>query len=129
MGNAVEKVYSTGNRKVHLDRPWNLFGYDYLVNDMRCIPIMQKFGVPVCFNATHSVQIPGEREMLRAASANLWLRSQKPQSQRERTVFSWNRYGRQKRCRSVLEQFKELPGPALALERLYAINLECSSSK
>ena len=35
------------------------FGYGRLVNDMRAIPIMQSLGVPVVFDATHSVQTPG----------------------------------------------------------------------
>jgi 2-dehydro-3-deoxyphosphooctonate aldolase (KDO 8-P synthase) len=46
------------------------FGYGRLVNDMRAIPTMQKIGVPVIFDATHSVQLPGgsstggQREMV-----------------------------------------------------------------
>jgi len=35
------------------------FGYGQLVNDMRSLPQMQQFGVPVIFDATHSVQQPG----------------------------------------------------------------------
>jgi 2-dehydro-3-deoxyphosphooctonate aldolase (KDO 8-P synthase) len=35
------------------------FGYNNLVADMRSIPIMKKFGWPVIFDATHSVQLPG----------------------------------------------------------------------
>ncbi len=35
------------------------FGYNNLVSDMRSIPIMRKFGFPVIFDATHSVQLPG----------------------------------------------------------------------
>jgi 2-dehydro-3-deoxyphosphooctonate aldolase (KDO 8-P synthase) len=35
------------------------FGYGRLVNDMRAIPVMQSFGTPVIFDATHSVQLPG----------------------------------------------------------------------
>ena len=35
------------------------FGYGRLVNDMRAIPMMQSLGVPVIFDATHSVQEPG----------------------------------------------------------------------
>ena len=59
MGNVVEKIASTGNRKVILIDRGASFGYNNLVSDMRAIPIMQKFGVPVCFDATHSVQLPG----------------------------------------------------------------------
>ena len=35
------------------------FGYNNLVADMRGIPIMKRFGWPVIFDATHSVQLPG----------------------------------------------------------------------
>ena len=35
------------------------FGYNNLVADMRSIPIMKRFDVPVIFDATHSVQLPG----------------------------------------------------------------------
>jgi 2-dehydro-3-deoxyphosphooctonate aldolase (KDO 8-P synthase) len=35
------------------------FGYNYLVTDLRAVPIMQRTGYPVCFDATHSQQIPG----------------------------------------------------------------------
>jgi 2-dehydro-3-deoxyphosphooctonate aldolase (KDO 8-P synthase) len=59
MGNVVQKIRSTGNDKVILVDRGTMFGYNYLINDMRCIPIMQQFGVPVCFDATHSVQLPG----------------------------------------------------------------------
>jgi 2-dehydro-3-deoxyphosphooctonate aldolase (KDO 8-P synthase) len=59
MGNAVEKIKATGNPNVILVERGTTFGYNNLVCDMRGIPIMQKFGVPVCFDATHSVQLPG----------------------------------------------------------------------
>ena len=59
MGHAVDKVRSTGNEKVMLVDRGTMFGYNNLINDFRCIPIMQGLGVPVCFDATHSVQKPG----------------------------------------------------------------------
>lgn len=59
MGNVVEKIKATGNDQVILVERGTTFGYNNLVCDMRGIPIMQKFGVPVCFDATHSVQLPG----------------------------------------------------------------------
>ena len=46
------------------------FGYGRLVNDFRCVPIMQSFGVPGVYDATHSVQLlggpttGGQREMV-----------------------------------------------------------------
>ena len=59
MGNAVEKVASTGNEKIILTERGNSFGYQNLVVDMRSFPIMRKFGYPVVFDVTHSVQLPG----------------------------------------------------------------------
>jgi 2-dehydro-3-deoxyphosphooctonate aldolase (KDO 8-P synthase) len=59
MGNAAEKVASTGNEKIILTERGNSFGYQNLVVDMRSLPIMRKFGYPVVFDVTHSVQLPG----------------------------------------------------------------------
>jgi len=59
MGNAAEKVASTGNEKIILTERGNSFGYQNLVVDMRSFPIMRKFGYPVAFDVTHSVQLPG----------------------------------------------------------------------
>src|ERR1700733_8936791 len=59
MGNAAEKVASTGNEKIILTERGNSFGYQNLVVDMRSFPMMRKFGYPVVFDATHSVQLPG----------------------------------------------------------------------
>ena len=57
MGPAIEKV-GAPERTWLIDRG-TMFGYNNLVSDMRAIPIMQKFGVPVLFDGTHSVQLPG----------------------------------------------------------------------
>lgn len=59
MRNVVEKIESTGNKKILLTERGSTFGYNYLVTDLRSIIIMQKIGYPVIFDATHSVQIPG----------------------------------------------------------------------
>lgn len=59
MGNAAEKVAGTGNEKIILTERGNSFGYQNLVVDMRSFPIMKKFGCPVVFDVTHSVQLPG----------------------------------------------------------------------
>lgn len=127
MGNVVEKIYSTGNQKVILIDRGTCFGYNYLVNDMRCIPIMQKFGVPVCFDATHSVQIPGgkgttsggEREFVVplakaavAAGADCLFMEAHPDPAHAKSDAD-----------SVLD-FKDLPPLLSVLERLYAINEE-----
>jgi 2-dehydro-3-deoxyphosphooctonate aldolase (KDO 8-P synthase) len=59
MKNAVDKVYSTGNRAVLLTERGATFGYNNLVVDMRGLAEMRAIGVPVVFDATHSVQLPG----------------------------------------------------------------------
>ncbi|MFA4943647.1 MAG: 3-deoxy-8-phosphooctulonate synthase [Lentisphaeria bacterium] len=57
---AVDKVRSTGNRRVLVTERGSTFGYHNLVVDMRALPIMrQQTGCPVVFDATHSVQLPG----------------------------------------------------------------------
>ena len=55
----VQKCENAGNPNVLLTERGTTFGYGRLVNDMRAIPIMQAHGVPVIFDATHSVQLPG----------------------------------------------------------------------
>jgi 2-dehydro-3-deoxyphosphooctonate aldolase (KDO 8-P synthase) len=59
IGNAAEKVAGTGNTKIILTERGASFGYQNLVVDMRSFPIMRKFGYPVVFDVTHSVQLPG----------------------------------------------------------------------
>lgn len=57
--NAALKVASTGNNNILLTDRGTFFGYNMLVNDMRCFKIMKESGYPVGFDATHSVQLPG----------------------------------------------------------------------
>lgn len=59
MAHAINKVTSSGNQQVIAIDRGTTFGYNNLVSDFRSILIMQKLGVPVCFDATHSVQLPG----------------------------------------------------------------------
>jgi len=59
MKNVVEKLKNSGKEDIILIERGASFGYNNLVSDMRAIPIMQNFNVPVCFDATHSVQLPG----------------------------------------------------------------------
>ena len=59
MRHCLEKVRSTGNQAVTLCERGSSFGYHNLVVDMRGIAIMRGLGVPVVFDATHSVQLPG----------------------------------------------------------------------
>jgi len=57
--NIVDKVTSTGNRQILLTERGTMFGYNNLVVDFRGIKIMQDMGLPVIFDATHSIQLPG----------------------------------------------------------------------
>ena len=57
---AVEKVTEAGNRQIILTDRGNMFGYQDLVVDFRNIPDMQKIGVPVIMDITHSLQQPNQ---------------------------------------------------------------------
>jgi 2-dehydro-3-deoxyphosphooctonate aldolase (KDO 8-P synthase) len=82
MKNSVRKIESFGNNQILLTDRGTFFGYNMLVNDFTCFPIMAKTGYPVCFDATHSIQLPtsmgnisgGQREfiphLVRAACAS-----------------------------------------------------------
>lgn len=82
MKNSVRKIESNGNFQIILADRGTFFGYNMLVNDMTCFPIMAATGYPVCFDATHSIQLPtsmgnisgGQREfiphLVRSAVAN-----------------------------------------------------------
>lgn len=59
MGNVVEKIRHAGNEKILITERGSCFGYNNLVADMRSLPIMRQLGVPVIFDGTHSVQLPG----------------------------------------------------------------------
>ncbi len=57
--NIVEKAHAAGCEKLMLTERGVSFGYNNLVVDMRSFPIMSGFGVPVVFDVTHSLQLPG----------------------------------------------------------------------
>ena len=59
MKNVVAKAESTGNTNIMVCERGASFGYNTLVSDMRSLPILAQEGVPVVFDATHSVQQPG----------------------------------------------------------------------
>lgn len=59
MKNVVAKIEASGNKKIMLTDRGTSFGYNNLVSDFRSIVIMREMGYPVCYDATHSVQIPG----------------------------------------------------------------------
>src|SRR5207237_5564524 len=56
MGQVVNKARAAGGEKLLVTERGTTFGYNNLVADMRSIPIMRRFGFPILFDATHSVQ-------------------------------------------------------------------------
>ncbi|MDC0628521.1 3-deoxy-8-phosphooctulonate synthase [Pelagibacteraceae bacterium] len=59
MANVIKKLEESGNKNILITERGASFGYNTLVSDMRALPIMSKFGFPIVFDATHSVQQPG----------------------------------------------------------------------
>jgi len=59
MRNVIEKCEEAGNNQIILCERGNSFGYNNLVVDMLNFQIMKNFNVPVIFDATHSLQLPG----------------------------------------------------------------------
>ena len=59
MGQVVKKAAELGGSRILVTERGTTFGYNNLVSDMRSIPILKRFGCPVIFDATHSVQLPG----------------------------------------------------------------------
>ena len=57
--NIVDKARAAGGERIMLTERGVSFGYNNLVVDMRSFPIMSEFGVPVVFDVTHSLQLPG----------------------------------------------------------------------
>ena len=56
---AVAKIVNAGNSRVVVTERGTSFGYHNLVVDMRSLPMIRAFGVPVVFDVTHSLQLPG----------------------------------------------------------------------
>jgi len=59
MRHAIDKVRASGNDRVFVTERGFSFGYNNLVVDMRAFPMMRGLGVPVVFDVTHSLQLPG----------------------------------------------------------------------
>lgn len=57
--NIVDKLGEAGCEKILLTERGASFGYNNLVVDLRSFPVMRSFGVPVVFDVTHSLQLPG----------------------------------------------------------------------
>jgi len=59
MQNVADKALEMGNQQIMVCERGTSFGYNNLVSDMRSLAVMRNTGVPVVFDATHSVQLPG----------------------------------------------------------------------
>ncbi|AKH20218.1 3-deoxy-8-phosphooctulonate synthase [Sedimenticola thiotaurini] len=59
MKHVVEKARATGNQQIMVCERGASFGYNNLVSDMRSLAVMRECQVPVVYDATHSVQLPG----------------------------------------------------------------------
>ncbi len=59
IANVIKKIEESGNKNILITERGASFGYNTLVSDMRSLPIMSKYGFPIVFDATHSVQQPG----------------------------------------------------------------------
>ena len=59
MANVIKKIEDSGNKNILITERGASFGYNTLVSDMRALPIMSRYGFPIVFDATHSVQQPG----------------------------------------------------------------------
>ena len=59
MKNVIKKIEDSGNKNILITERGSSFGYNTLVSDLRSLPIMSKFGFPIVYDATHSVQQPG----------------------------------------------------------------------
>jgi 2-dehydro-3-deoxyphosphooctonate aldolase (KDO 8-P synthase) len=59
MRHAIAKVTAAGNDRVIVTERGSCFGYNNLVVDMRAFPLMRRFGFPVIYDVTHSLQLPG----------------------------------------------------------------------
>src|SRR5205814_3471630 len=66
---AVAKAVDAGNPRVIVTERGTSFGYNNLVVDMRAFPMMRAFGVPVVFDVTHSLQLPGGGDGVTAGQA------------------------------------------------------------
>jgi len=69
MRHAIEKVTGAGNHQVIVTERGFSFGYNNLVVDMRAFPILRRFGFPVVYDVTHSLQLPGAGDGVTAGQA------------------------------------------------------------
>ena len=72
MKNSCRKIQSFGNDQILLTDRGTFFGYNMLINDMRSFPIMAETGFPVCYDATHSIQMPTSMGNISGGNGNLF---------------------------------------------------------
>ena len=127
MKNVVDKIKSEGNEKILLVERGATFGYNNLVCDMRSIPMMQSLGVPVCFDATHAVQLPGGRGDSSGGERQYIPVLAKAAISAGANALFIEAHDRPEQAKSdaasVLD-FKDLPKLLDSVERLYAIAQE-----
>ncbi|MEO7793032.1 MAG: 3-deoxy-8-phosphooctulonate synthase [Vicinamibacterales bacterium] len=69
MRHAIDKVTTSGNRQVIVTERGTSFGYHNLIVDMRAFPILRRYGFPVVYDVTHSLQLPGAGDGVTAGQA------------------------------------------------------------
>jgi len=69
MRHAIAKARAEGNQRIFVTERGVSFGYHNLVVDMRAFPMMRGLGVPVVFDVTHSLQLPGAGDGVTAGQA------------------------------------------------------------
>jgi 2-dehydro-3-deoxyphosphooctonate aldolase (KDO 8-P synthase) len=69
MKHVIDKVTAEGNTSVLVTERGVSFGYNNLVVDMRVFPMLRRFGYPVVFDVTHSLQLPGAGDGMTAGLA------------------------------------------------------------
>ena len=69
MRHAIAKIIDAGNHRVIVTERGVTFGYHNLVVDMRAFPVLRRFGCPVVYDVTHSLQLPGAGDGVTAGQA------------------------------------------------------------
>lgn len=69
MRHAIAKITDAGNHRVIVTERGVTFGYHNLVVDMRAFPVLRRFGCPVVYDVTHSLQLPGAGDGVTAGQA------------------------------------------------------------
>ena len=132
MKNSVRKIEKFNNKNILLTDRGTFFGYNMLVNDMKCFSIMAETGYPVCFDATHSVQMPtsmgnisgGQREfipsLVRAAVAcGINALFMEVHNNPDKALSDSNTVLNLKYLKFILSQSKEIHEKRLEIQRKY----------